>query len=111
MGQADFKSGSPCMVDLTPGSSLTAGDVLVVGDMPLIAHRDIAANALGAMGAGGGVYQVTASGAIGAGVKIYWDDAANKVTATASTHKLFGWSLTAAAADNDPVMGLHRPGV
>jgi predicted RecA/RadA family phage recombinase len=108
--QVLFKQGSPVMVDHTPGSALQGGDVLVVGDTPFIPHRDIAANVKGALAAYGGVYECTAGAAIAAfGTKLYWDDTNNKVTPTASTHKVFGKSLGTAAADGDKVMVLHFP--
>ena len=83
---ATFRHGNPVMVDHTPGSGVTAGDVIVTGDTPRIAHRDIAANALGALASGGGVYDMTADAAIAADKKVYWNASASKVTETAGSN-------------------------
>lgn len=110
MGQADLYHGdNVIMADYTPGSAVTAGDVVVQSDIPTIAHLSIAASALGAMALAGGVYSVTADGAIAAGKLIYWDDTANKVTLTATGNKQFGYAATAAAADGDTIRALHHP--
>lgn len=109
--EARFRHGNPLMVDHTPSSAVAAGQVVVVGNLPLVAHAAIAANALGALAAGGGVYRMTAAGAAAAGVQVYWDDTNNKVTTTASTHKVFGYIApgSSANADGDPVDVIHTP--
>ena len=111
MADATFRHGTPRMTDYTPGSAVTGGSVVVVGDIALIAHRDIAASEQGAMATGGGVYEVTADAALAAGIKVYWDDTANKVTATTTSNKVFGYLVdgTSAAADGDLVNALHMP--
>jgi predicted RecA/RadA family phage recombinase len=109
--EAIYKSGPTNMVDHTPGSAVEAGQVVVVGDLPLIAHRAIAADALGALSCGGGIYTMVAAGAAAAGVVVYWDDTNKKVTTTASTHKVFGYVApsSSAAANNDLVDCIHMP--
>ena len=108
---AIFVSGDPNMVDYTPGSAKTGGTVIVVGDLPFIAHRDIAANELGALAAGGGVYDVIAGEAIAAGKRVYWDDTANKVVETSSGNTGFGYVIpgSSAAQDGDTIRVLHQP--
>lgn len=106
--QAKLYHGTPLMVDHTPGSAVSAGDVVVQGDIPMVAHADIAANRKGALAAGGGVYQVVADGAIAVGKYVVWDDTNNKVSLTASG-KRFGFNLTAAAADGDLIYVKHEP--
>lgn len=105
--------GGHCrMLDYTPsGSAVTGGTVVVVGDMPLVAHRDIAVGEQGALAAGGGVYEVVANGALAAGVKVYWDNTANKVSATSTGNKVFGYmeADSASTADGDYVRVLHNP--
>ena len=108
---ATFRHGNPVMVDHTPGSGVTAGDVIVTGDTPRIAHRDIAANALGALASGGGVYDMTADAAIAADKKVYWNASASKVTETAGSNKLFGTTVEASAADADVILCRHAPEV
>ena len=109
--EAQFVKGDPVMLDYTPGSAVDAGDVVVVGDLPLIAHQDIAANALGALAAGGGVYKVTADAAIAAGKKVWWNNTAKKVTETSAGNEEFGYLSpdSSAAADGDVVRVLHKP--
>lgn len=108
---AKFVHGDPVMVDYTPGSAVTGGTVVVVGDQPLVAHRDIAASEQGALAAGGGVYECVADAAISTGKKVYWDDTNNKVTETSTSNKVFGYVTdgTSASADGDSVNVLHRP--
>lgn len=108
--QATFFHGEPLMIDYTPGSAVSAGDVVVQGDAPMIAHVDIAANRKGALALGGGVYKVAADGAIGILKRVFWDDSANKVTLTASGNKPFGWTITAASTDGDLIYVAHDPG-
>lgn len=74
---AKFSHGDPLMVDYTPGSAVSAGDIIVVGASCRIAHLDIAANALGALAAGGGVYDVTNDGGtFSDGDRAFWDGSA-----------------------------------
>lgn len=106
--QAKLYHGSPTMVDYTPGSAVSAGDVVVQGDVPMVAKADIAAGRLGALALRGGIYQVTADGAIGVGRRVVWDDTNNKVSISAAG-KPFGVALTAAAADGDLIYVSHDP--
>lgn len=111
MGQADLKNGSPLMADYTPGSAVTAGDVVVVDDIPCVAHSDIAASELGALAVGGAIYSCTADAAIVAGSKVYWDDTNNKVTETSTSNKIFGHVApgSSSAADGDAIDVIHNP--
>lgn len=106
--EAQFLHGNPLMVDHTPGSAVSAGQVVVVGDRPLVAHLDIAANALGALAAGGGVYKCVAGEAIAVGKKVWFNDTSNKMVESGA-HKFFGISVTAAAADGDAINVHHCP--
>lgn len=105
--EARFLHGDPLMVDYTPGAAVAAGTVVVQGSVVGVAHNDIAANALGALAIGGGVYEFAkASGgstAIGVGVQVYWDDTNNVATATASSHKKLGMTVKA-SVDADTVV-------
>ncbi len=107
--QAELRMGEPQTVNHTPGGAIAAGDVVVVGDSVRIARRDIAANALGALDAQGGVYRVAGDAAIASGKVVYWNDAANKVTETASTHKVFGETVSACTGDGVLFDVLHLP--
>lgn len=107
--QATYRHGWPLMADHTPNAAVAAGDVIVVGTRVCIAHSAIAADALGAVAVGGGVYDVTADAALAAGAKVYWDDTANKVTATAGANKVFGYVApgSSSAADGDTIRAVH----
>lgn len=107
--QARLHHGTPRMVDYTPSSAVAAGDVVVIGSVPHIAHLDIPANRKGALAAQGGVYQVTAAATIAVGKKVYWDDTANRVTETTGTNTSFGWTESAAGTSGSSVYVLHMP--
>jgi predicted RecA/RadA family phage recombinase len=107
---AQFDSGDPIMVDYTPGSAVSAGDVVVQSEVPMVAHEDIASDALGALAAMGGIYKMTADAAIAIGTRVYWNASSNKVTTTASGHKLFGFVVAdPSSQDGDIVSVLHVP--
>lgn len=109
MADAVLRSGSPTFADYTPGSAVVAGDVVVVGDLPVIAHSAIAANELGAVSVGGGVYDMLADAAITAGSRIWWD-ATSKVSETPAGMQ-FGYIApgSSSAADGDTVQVIHAP--
>ena len=87
-------------LDYTPGANVSAGDVVVQGDLVGIAKLDISAGAIGAL-AVTGVFDVPkASGAgtaIAAGAKVYWNAANKQATTTATGNKYLGKSVRAAA--------------
>jgi predicted RecA/RadA family phage recombinase len=92
-------------VDYTPGSAVTAGDVVVQGELIGIAKGDIAANKPGALSVEGVFDFPKATGggsAIAAGVNVYWDVAEQvaKTDSEAGANKLLG-KTTRAASDND----------
>jgi len=92
-------------IDYTPGSAVSAGDVVVQGDLIGIAKLDIAAGALGALAVDGVFDLPKASGAstaITAGAKVYWDagDSEAKEDSESGANKYLG-KVVAAAADAD----------
>ena len=90
-------------IDYTPGSAVTAGDVVVQGELVGVAKLDIAASALGALAVTGVFDFPKATGAgtaITAGANCYWDAANSRATTTATGNKLIG-KVVAAAADAD----------
>lgn len=111
--EALFISGEPTMDDYTPSSALVGGTVVVVGQRPLVAHRNCAANEKGALASGGGVYELTADGAIGDGVAVYWNDSTNKATVTTNSgnNKHFGFGVpgSTASSDGDKIRVRHNP--
>lgn len=92
-------------VDYTPGSAVTAGDVVNIGTVPMIATDDIAASALGSL-ACEGVFDVPkTSDSFTAGDAVYWNSSGTPVTGTASsgacdsaTGNLMGWAVADAAS-------------
>ena len=111
MAQATLVHGKPLMVDYTPGSAVSAGDVVVIGAIPYVAHTDIPANTLGAVAAHGGVYDLTAAGNYAPGAKVYWNDSANKITTATGSHPHFGYIVPSSdpAGDGSSVRVEHRP--
>lgn len=110
MAQADFKHGSPIMVDHTPGSAVAMGDVVVVSATPRVAHVAIPANTLGALAVFGGIYEMVGAGAYANGVKVYWDNAAGKVTTSAGSLKVFGELVSPCSGDGATCNVFHNPG-
>ncbi len=99
MAQATFVHDGEA-IDYTPGAAVAAGDVVVIGELVGIAKTPIAANALGALAVRGVFDFAKATGvgtAISAGASVYWDDANNVATTTATGNKLIGKCVKAAA--------------
>jgi predicted RecA/RadA family phage recombinase len=95
---ADFDT-----IDYTPVSAVSAGQVIVLGDLIAVAKLDIAAGRLGALHLTG-VYdfpKVTTGGsAIPVGTTVYWNSDTNNAQAASSTYKQLG-KVVQAAADAD----------
>jgi predicted RecA/RadA family phage recombinase len=73
------------VIDYTPGSAVTGGDVIVLGSVVGIATQDIAANAKGSL-ALEGVFKVPKiTGVNAVGTLIYWDPTGNPVNGTAGS--------------------------
>ncbi len=90
-------------IDYTPSGAVAAGAVVVQGELIGIATQPIPASTPGAL-AIRGLFTVPkesgASTAIAAGAIVYWDAENQRVTTTASTHKVIGKTV-AAATDAD----------
>lgn len=80
MAQASFSHAGD-RVDYTPGSAVTAGDVVVVGDFIGVAADNIAANTLGSLLISGVFNFAKAAGAIAIGTILYWDATNDVVSA------------------------------
>lgn len=115
MATATFRHGdSVHMADYTPSGAIAAGDVVIIGAYPKIAHRPIAANVKGALADRGGTYRMTAGASITAGVDVYMNASTGKVNKLASAtsgDKHIGRMTddSTAAADGDLVEVLHEP--
>ena len=89
-------------VEYTPSSAVTAGDVVVQGNMVGIAPLDIAADALGALQISGVVTfdKDNTDPGLTVGVDAYWDSGASQATPTIGSNQLMGmFAETAATAD------------
>lgn len=89
------------MIDHTPDTAVTAGDVVVQEDLVSVALHDIAADRKGAL-AIEGVFDFPkdtgSSNAISAGAKVYWDEEGEVATTTAGENKQIGKAVEAASA-------------
>jgi predicted RecA/RadA family phage recombinase len=109
MADAVFKHGDPTYQDYVPSSDVAAGQVLVLGNYPVVAHLPITGNTLGAVATAGGYYEMTVDVATPNGTKVYWDDVTKKVTATAGALKPFGWIVTGTSIPNQVTKVYHQP--
>lgn len=125
MVMAVARGGNPVMVQYTPGTSYSAGDVVVANNYPFVAHADNPPSSTGlsaiqgSLAIDGGVYQVVADQAIRVGTYVFWDATASKVTLTSATATVpFGVLIAGPtgvasdagpAADGDACYVLHRP--
>jgi predicted RecA/RadA family phage recombinase len=90
-------------IDYTPGSNVSAGDVVVQEKLVGVAKRPIAAGALGALAVSGVFDFPKATGggtAIAAGQPVYWDGNNEVVTTNGDLYILMGHCV-AAAGDDD----------
>jgi predicted RecA/RadA family phage recombinase len=96
-------------IDYTPGSAVTAGQVVVQGELVGVAKVDIPANTLGALAVTGVFDFPKATGggtAITAGANCYWNTAAQQATTTATGNKLIG-KCVRAAVDADATVRIR----
>ena len=84
MSDTTFRHGKPRMIDYEAGADIDAGEVLLAGNTTgltcVIAHSDIANTKLGAVAAGGGVYDVINLDNAANYAKVWWDNSAKKAT-------------------------------
>ena len=87
-------------IDYVPGADVTAGDVVVQGDLVGVAKKDISAGSLGALAVSGVFDFPKATGvgtAIAAGAKVYWDEADQQASEEADESGSGSGSLDGAA--------------
>ena len=72
-------------IDYTPGSAVTAGDVVVLGSIVGIATQDIAASVKGSLSLDGVFFVPKITGVNAVGTLIYWDPTGDPVGGTAGS--------------------------
>jgi hypothetical protein len=112
--EAIMRSGNPTMIYHTIVAAVPAGEVqallgAALGGGVLIPHTDVAANTRGAYAIQGGVYEVTANAVIAIGTEVFWDDATNKISATGTGNRRFGYCVEASTGDGDKCLAYHQP--
>ncbi len=117
---ANFRHGTPVMVDYTPASgNLAAGAFVLIGSVTAntggtgalltITHKDIVNNVMGELAVGGGVYDCQVASNYAFGSKVYRTGSNNILTTTSTNNALFGYTVETAAAANAVVEVLHVP--
>lgn len=81
--EAKFLHGNPTFIRYKRGTAILAGEVIVVGELAMIAHNNFAANEEASLSVGPGVYKAIATGILAVGVRCAWDVAANELIAKA----------------------------
>jgi hypothetical protein len=114
MPQVTFRHGEPAMVDYTPGANVAAGEVVILGNTAGltcgVVHVDTASGKLGAVAAGGGVYDCVNLNNAANYAKVYWDNATDKVTTVSTNNALFGFVVAAGGGGaNSTCRVLHKP--
>ena len=95
-------------IDHTPAGAITAGDVVVQGDLIGIAQIDCAADQLGAL-AVTGVFDIDKATGVGTGItvgtKVYWDvaDQQAKADDESGANKYLGKTIAAVGDDDATV--------
>jgi predicted RecA/RadA family phage recombinase len=85
------------VIDYTPGSAVSAGDIVVQVDLIGQAVTDIAANTQGSLRIEGVINAPKLStDVVAIGDVLYWDAGNSRCTKTASTHKIIGKALEVA---------------
>lgn len=111
---AVYKYGPTEPTNHTPVGAVAAGDVVIIGVRPHIAHRAIEAGKLGAVSARGGVYEMVKDGTSGpvfnANEEAYWDAGTGEITDVAEDNYHFGYAVADAGANEATVTVKHDPG-
>lgn len=87
--------GQGSLIDYTPGSDASAGDIVVAGELVGQVVSDVASGKLGALRIEGIINAPKLStDTTSVGTKLYWDAGNSRLTTTASTHKQAGWATS-----------------
>ncbi len=114
MAQVTYRHGEPVMIDYTPEANVSAGDVVLLGNTTGltcgVVHRDTESGVLGAVAAGGGVYDAVNLNNAANYAKVWWDDSTNKVTTVSTNNALFGFIVDEGGGGaNTTCRVLHKP--
>lgn len=113
MTKAVLERGNYDTRDYTPLADVAAGDVVVVGNRPFVAHRAIPATQLGALATFGGVYRLEKSGSAGPNIEdgdeVYWIEGTNLATNVADGNVHFGPAVGDAGPSASSVRVAHQP--
>lgn len=103
MAEATLYQGDPDVIDYTPGADISAGEVVIAGNIAGVAMEDIANGELGSIRVSG-VFDVakTATVTFSVGAPVYFDESANTAGSTA-TDALIGYAVKAALANDATV--------
>jgi predicted RecA/RadA family phage recombinase len=110
-----MRQGAPKFIDYTPTTgNVVAGDVVILGNLVGvscgIAHQDIPNNTLGSLAVGDGVYDAVNLSNLANYALAYWDNSANKLTATSTNNAVFGAVVGGGGAGaNTTCQVLHNP--
>lgn len=94
-------------IDITAPANLTSGQGLLVGNLFGVVAADAASGASAVLYTEGVFTLRKAAGSIGPGIRVFWDNAASRVTATATGNTCIGWHVGTAAnagADNTEIL-------
>jgi hypothetical protein len=117
-----YKYGKPVVAKYTESGTHNAGDVVVIGATPFVAHVDVpqftGGTLVDALACGGGIYTGLSDGTPKVGQDVYWNTTSSKFTGTAAGNAHFGTCVAgptgdlagaSPTADGDAVDVLHLP--
>jgi hypothetical protein len=97
------KAGKPVVAKYTESGTHNAGDVVVVGATPFVAHVDVpqftGGTLVDALACEGGIYTGVSDGTPKVGHDVYWNPAASKFTLTSAGNVHFGKCVAGPTGD------------
>ncbi len=103
MGTAGFKYGKPIMTKHVETGTHLAGDVVVIGATPFVAHVDVPSFTGGtltdALACEGGIYTIATDGTPVIGKDVYFNSSTSKLTATSVGNVHFGVCVAGPTGD------------
>lgn len=87
-------------IDYTPSSAVSAGDVVVLGNIVGVAKLDIPANQLGAVALTGAFEVAKDSNAISQGAVVYWNTSALQAQAASASSNVVYMGIALNSADS-----------